>query len=553
MLITDKIELQKYTTEHRVWQGIPSIECTKKGRIFATFYSGGIKEDIGNYIMLVKSENGDDYSEPIAVAYKEGYRCFDPCIWIDPLGRLWLTWSMIPDHGTYAVICDDPDADELTFSNVFFIGHDVMMNKPTVLSTGEWLFPIAVWNDGVRVLTKEFDTPETDKKSFVYKSVDNGKNFEKLGGADVKDRSYDEHMILELADGRLAMFVRTYYGIGVSYSFDSGRTWTEGMDSGLAGPSSRFFIRRLPSGRILLVYHDNTKERINMTAYLSEDEGKTWPYHLLLDERMKVAYPDATVTEDGYIYITYDRERGDSLKSLDEVYSKAREILYARITEEDIMAGELKSPRSKLKGIISKLGRYSEENENPFHEAERFSDRELAEHLVQNHADHIVEKIFEYYPINCVNMHQLEATRFDELVEQLGKNVGNKVPTVTELIVLVRSVSEFKIEKFPVVETVKQIIMDNKDKELTAGEIAAKAGISKHYMMHLFKKVTGTTLTEYKNALKIACAKKLLISSSKSVAEISQECGFGSSSYFSKVFMQSEKISPSEYRSLLKK
>ncbi|MBE7009878.1 MAG: helix-turn-helix domain-containing protein [Ruminococcaceae bacterium] len=553
MLITDKEKLQQYTTEHRVWQGIPSIEVTKKGRLFATFYSGGIKEDIGNFVILVKSDDGDTFSEPILVAHKEDYRCFDPCVWMDPLGRLWLTWSMIPDHGTYATICDDPDAEELSFGEVFFVGHDVMMNKPTVLSTGEWLFPIAVWNDGVRVLTKEYDSKEKDKKSFVYKTVDNGRTFEKLGGADVKERSYDEHMVLELADGRLAMYVRTYYGIGVSYSFDRGKTWTDGRDSGLGGPSSRFFIRRLPSGRILLIGHDDTKERNNLTAYLSEDEGKTWPYKILLDERMKVAYPDATVDEDGYIHITYDRERGDSLKSLDEAYSKAREILYARITEDDIIAGRPHSEKSMLKGIISKLGKYSEEKENPFHEFERFTDAELAEHLLQSHPEHLVEKIFGYYPINCVNMHQLEATRFDELVEALDRDRGDKLKIVTELVTIVRSVSEFKIDKFPVVETVKQIIMANKDKDLSVTEIAEKAGISKHYMMHLFKKVTGTTLTEYKNALKIACAKKLLISSSKSMAAISQECGFGSSSYFSKVFLQSEKISPSEYRRLLQK
>jgi len=158
MLITDKDNLQKYTTEHRIWQGIPSIEITKNGRIFATFYSGGTKEDIGNYAMLVVSDDGVNFSEPVAVVYKENYRCFDPCLWMDPLGRLWFTWSMMPEHGTYAVICDDPDADELKWSDMFFVGHDVMMNKPTVLSTGEGFFPIDVWNDGIRVLSSEFDT-----------------------------------------------------------------------------------------------------------------------------------------------------------------------------------------------------------------------------------------------------------------------------------------------------------------------------------------------------------------------------------------------------------
>ena len=50
MLITDKKELEKYTTEKRFWQGIPGIEVTKKGRIFSTFYSGEIDEEVGNYV-----------------------------------------------------------------------------------------------------------------------------------------------------------------------------------------------------------------------------------------------------------------------------------------------------------------------------------------------------------------------------------------------------------------------------------------------------------------------------------------------------------------------
>jgi len=550
MFITDKRELQKYASEHRVWQGVPSIEITKKGRFFSTFYSGGIKEELGNYVMLVVSDDGVNFSEPIAVARKEGYRCFDPCLWIDPLGRLWFTWSMIPDHGTYAVICDDPDAEELVWRDVIFVGHDVMMNKPTVLSTGEWLFPIAVWNDGIRVLTAEYDTKEEDKKSFVYKSVDNGQTFEKMGGADVKDRSFDEHMVLELTDGRLAVFVRTNYGIGVSYSFDRGRTWTEGVDSGLPGPSSRFFIRRLPSGRILLINHDNSKERNNMTAYLSEDECQTWKYSLLLDERMDVSYPDGVVREDGTIYITYDRERGDLQKSLDEVYACAREILYARFTEEDIIAGKLVNPDSKLRCIISKLDKYSEENENPFREAKRFSNTELAEFLVEKYPDRIVEKIFEHYAINCVNMHKLEAEKFDALAETLDDANCNKLQQVTKMIALVRSISDIKIDNFPIVDSIKKLIMDC-EQDLSVTEMARKLGISLYYMVHTFKKVTGTTITDYKKALRITNAKKLLLNTTKPITEIAQECGFGSSSYFSKVFMQSEHISPSDYRNLL--
>ena len=108
----------------------------------------------------------------------------------------------------------------------------------------------------------------------------------------------------------------------------------------------------------MLVNHYDFDGRNNLTALLSEDEGKTWPYTLLFDGRMNVSYPDAVEADDGYIYITYDRERGGFGKSLEGVLSAAREILYARVTEDDILAGKLISEGSRLGCIISKLGEY---------------------------------------------------------------------------------------------------------------------------------------------------------------------------------------------------
>lgn len=368
MIIVDKTELNRYYSEHRLWQGIPAIEITKRGRMFCAFYSGEVKETIGNFVVLLKSDDIEHFSEPITVLYKEGYRCFDPCLWIDPLGRLWFIWSVMPHHATYAAVCDNPDADELSWSEPFILGHDVMMNKPTVLSTGEWLFPIAVWEDKLQqMIISTNDEIKRESGAFVYRSIDIGKSFEKFGGTRAENRSFDEHMILEKKDGTLAMYIRTKYGIAVSYSSDGGKTWSESRDSGLGGPCSRFFIRRLKSGRILLINHYDFNGRNNLTALLSEDDGETWKYRYLLDERNYVSYPDAVETDDGYIHIVYDRERGGFKKSMSEVYECAREILYAKITEEDIISGKL-SKGSKVKCVISKLGKYSREDENPFGE-----------------------------------------------------------------------------------------------------------------------------------------------------------------------------------------
>lgn len=551
MLTTDKKELLKYTTGKRLWQGIPSIAVTRNGRIFSTFYSGGTTEQLGNFVLLVKSDDdGKTFSEPVAVCFKDKqHRCFDPCIWIDPQGRLWLTWACMPNGGVFGAICGDPDSEEITFGKEFIVGHDVMMNKPTVLSTGEWLFPIAVWPK--RLQSPNYCASDNEVGAYAYKTIDNGKSFEKMGGIETWQGFFDEHMLLEFNDGRLGNYIRTEYGIGVSYSYDRGRTWVPTIDSGLGGPNSRFHIRRLASGRILLINHYDFNGRNNLTALLSEDDGKTWKYKLLLDERDWVSYPDSQEAADGYIYITYDRRRGCGMGSLEATYKEPREILFAKITEEDIIAGKLVSPESKMKCIISKLGKYDNEEENPFEEKERYSDIELAKHLISEYPDKVIEKIFEYYPTNCLSMQKLANKKLDELISA-HENEPENMEIVLEIISLLRSVNEEAFKENPLVDWVKEIINTSYATDISAKEIADKLGISLYYMTHLFKQFTGITITDYKNQLKLSMAKKMLISTEHSLTDIAQACGFCSSSYFSEVFMRYERVSPSDYRKYLK-
>lgn len=355
MLITDPEKLQEYTSEKRNWQGIPGIEVTQKGRIFAAFYSGGITEDVGNYSLLVRSDDGGKtWSEPIAIAYAGvKSRAYDPCIWIDPQERLWFFYAVMPEHRQMGVCCGDPDADVLTWGEERVIGHDVMLNKPIVLKNGNWLLPIAVWRNGVKV---NFESPNTPKLSFVYESRDNGESFTRLGGADVPNRSFDEHMLLERKDGSLLMFVRLMKGIGRSESFDGGKTWTAGEDTGLGGPNSRFFLGRLQSGNVILINHAVSDTRSWLTAYLSEDDGETFPMSLLLDDRPDISYPDLKQTADGLIYVIYDRERGAIYQKMRIPSEKmAKEILFCTFREEDIRAGKIVSLNAKLRQVISRL------------------------------------------------------------------------------------------------------------------------------------------------------------------------------------------------------
>lgn len=310
---------------------------------------------MGNYSLLVYSDDGGNtFTEPVAVAdVGADGRAYDPTLWIDPLGRLWFIWSVMPNNRVEFALCNDPDAAELVWSDIRVLGYDVMLNKPIVAKNGDWLFPCAVWKKGLH--SCGLGSEDNPQGAHVFRSRDMGETFERIGTVEARDGWYDEHMLLEKNDGTIEMYIRTKYGVAVAESQDGGVTFSEARDCGFGGPNSRFHVKRLRSGNILLVNHYRFIGRSHMTALLSTDDGKTYPHTLLLDERGDVSYPDAVEGADGYIYITYDRERGAQYHA-DRDYSKsAREILMAKITEKDILAGALVDERSELKMIVDKI------------------------------------------------------------------------------------------------------------------------------------------------------------------------------------------------------
>ena len=360
---------ERFQDTYRRWQGIPSIEVTDGGKIFVNFYSGQDAEVGGNIMVLcVSTDGGKSFRSCEAVVEHPDPQCriYDPCLWIDPHGVLWMSWTQARGFndgrsGVWVSQCSDPDADNLVWSPPRRIANGIMMNKPIVTSKGDRIFPTAIWCDTSGSVPTERHGLENEQFSNVYASLDEGRTIALRGHADIPHRSFDENMIVEKRDGSLWMLTRTFDGIGESFSTDGGYTWTPGRKSHIDGPCSRFHIRRLRSGRLLMINHYQFDQRIDLedimsqgnvkswkgrshlTALLSEDDGQTWPYYLLLDERNEVSYPDAKEAADGMIYVCYDWERVTQ-----------REILMARFTEDDILQGHLSDKRSKLRVLVNK-------------------------------------------------------------------------------------------------------------------------------------------------------------------------------------------------------
>lgn len=313
------------------------------GRLWADWYAGVTPgEDDNNYVAVSTSgDRGATWQDVLVIDPDAGgpVRAYDPQLWASPDGRLFVFWTQAEGHlgtvaGVWCMETSEPDATKPRWSAPRRLTDGVMMDKPLVLSSGEWVLPASTWR-------------ETDESARMIVSTDRGKTWSLRGACNVpKDvRAFDEHMFIERKDGTLWLLVRTKYGIGESVSTDHGKTWPELTPSAIAHPSSRFFITRLASGNLLLVKHGAVAEktgRSHLTAFVSADDGRTWSGGLLLDERGGVSYPDGQQTADGLIRIIYDLDR-----------TGARRILIATFREEDVAAGKEVSGAVRLRQLVS--------------------------------------------------------------------------------------------------------------------------------------------------------------------------------------------------------
>ncbi len=94
----------------------------------------------------------------------------------------------------------------------------------------------------------------------------------------------------------------------------------------------------------------------------------------------------------------------------------------------------------------------------------------------------------------------------------------------------------------------KQFIEENLSEPLSLEQVASQVFVCKAYLSELFSNCTGIKFSEYVTLQRVEQAKRLLICSSQSIQEISQNCGFSSAAYFSSVFAKVTGKSPRKFR-----
>ena len=99
------------------------------------------------------------------------------------------------------------------------------------------------------------------------------------------------------------------------------------------------------------------------------------------------------------------------------------------------------------------------------------------------------------------------------------------------------------------VEKIIQYMHQNINNRISLSELSEITQLSSAYLSRSFKEITGYSVIEYFNKIKIDKAKELIIEGDKKVKEIAQVLGFTDEFYFSRIFKKVEGISPSEYYS----
>lgn len=99
-----------------------------------------------------------------------------------------------------------------------------------------------------------------------------------------------------------------------------------------------------------------------------------------------------------------------------------------------------------------------------------------------------------------------------------------------------------------VVLAVKRQFENHYNESYTLETLASEFHISPSSLSHRFREITGTSVMNYLQSIRIASAKRMLAETDESIGQIVEACGFSDASNFTRTFRRLNGLSPSAFR-----
>lgn len=104
-------------------------------------------------------------------------------------------------------------------------------------------------------------------------------------------------------------------------------------------------------------------------------------------------------------------------------------------------------------------------------------------------------------------------------------------------------------DKSSVLMPILNYIDENLSENITLDDLCDIARITPQHLCRIFKKAFNLRPIEYISKKRVQKAKELLITTNRSIADISEQVGYHDSCYFGVVFKKYESVTPGQYRS----
>lgn len=296
-----------------------SITQLDNGDFYLVFYSGGGEYATDTAVHGARLKKGEtEWSTPIPIADTPYRSEGNGVIWQAPDGLVWLfylsrygeTWS------TSRIKAKISQDGANTWSDPFMLSFEqgmMVRARPIVLNNGDYLLPIyhetghdteMVGPDSTSLFLRYDPRQPEWKKTNPW--TETNRIGSRIGNI--------QPAVVQITDDYLVSYSRRGGGyeprkdgfLVRSESHDGGYTWSPGEDSQFPNPNAAADFIKLRNGHLLLVYNDSFSGRTPLTAAISTDNDKTYPYRRnIIEGRGSFAYPTAIEADDGKIHVIF--------------------------------------------------------------------------------------------------------------------------------------------------------------------------------------------------------------------------------------------------------